>query len=266
MISLFNKRTANLELREGSRRKSGLSGLGPLLFVVVLGPTVHFAPASAAERVTVSARPDVEVAVEGDLLTVTAGSASVTDVLLAVGTTLGFETIVYGSLPDTRTKWSLIGLTPRQVVRRLVSDYDNVTLHSVSDPGRLSRVEVYAEPQASPVPPMAWRQDSQNTIEPSETLSEIEQLEASLGDPDPAVQMDAISSLGALGTDRAVQILGQVLFGDPHPEARVMAVEALARQAQAEKGAAKAFLTSAAKDADDFVREAAIRALGQLSE
>jgi HEAT repeat protein len=84
-------------------------------------------------------------------------------------------------------------------------------------------------------------------------------LEAGLSGDDASVRHAAVDAIGSIGGERALLDLGQVVFGDPEPEVRRLAVDYLAGDPGEP---ARAFLEAAAEDADPEVREAARGALG----
>ncbi|MGB5716860.1 MAG: HEAT repeat domain-containing protein [Gammaproteobacteria bacterium] len=82
----------------------------------------------------------------------------------------------------------------------------------------------------------------------------VNALLAGLGDDTPAIRITVVDSLGRLGGDQAIMALGQTIMGDKDPEVRRAAVLALEGH---EGGAVDAFITAAAKDRSEKVREAA---------
>jgi hypothetical protein len=178
-------------------------------------------------------------------------------VLLAIGDTVGFNTVIRGDLPPERATWSFTDLSLPKVIRYLIGSYNRVMFYDATDPNKISELFVYGQSDGSPSEqPSSWPE-----AEPQaggETRLQIKTLEANLGDPDAATRVRVVSMLGAIGSDRVVPILGQVLFGDPDPAARLAAVEALARQPGE---AAMAFLEEATKDNDRGVRDTATQAL-----
>jgi hypothetical protein len=80
-------------------------------------------------------------------------------------------------------------------------------------------------------------------------------LEAGLGDSDPAVRKKVIQAFGKIDDERIPLWLGQVLMGDPQPEVRLEAVQAIARKAG---DIARIFLQAATDDSSKDVSEAAL--------
>jgi HEAT repeat protein len=95
-------------------------------------------------------------------------------------------------------------------------------------------------------------------------LSELEgepvvaALQNGLGDEEPWIRSEVVGALGNIGGEQAVISLGQVLFGEPEPEIRSLAIDYLATQPGE---AARHFLEAALEDPDVLVRQAAESAL-----
>jgi hypothetical protein len=81
-------------------------------------------------------------------------------------------------------------------------------------------------------------------------------LEAGIGDSDTAVRKKVVQTFGKINDDRIPLWLGQVLMGDPEPEVRLEAIQAIARK---DGDIAKIFLQAATGDSSSLVSEAALR-------
>ena len=84
-------------------------------------------------------------------------------------------------------------------------------------------------------------------------------LEQGLGDEDRDLRGVVVAALAETQTERSVASLGQVIFGEPDGELRLLAVSFLAEH---ESEAARALLEAATQDPEGWVREAASDALG----
>ena len=84
----------------------------------------------------------------------------------------------------------------------------------------------------------------------------IDVLQIGLGDADTRLRIDTITMLGFVAGERAVPLLGQVLFNEADSTVRAQAVATLAMQARSE--AVDMFLQIAAQDRDRSIREFAM--------
>jgi hypothetical protein len=214
-------------------------------------------PAWGGAAPAVPGSPSIAVVIQGGLLTVYAKNATLAEVLLAVGNTVGFNTVIRGELSPERATWTFNDLSLPEVIRRLIGGYNSVIFYDELDLSKVSKLFVYGELDGSPSEPPSSRPDAE--LQDSADMNlQIEGIEANLGNPDASARMEVVSLLESIESDRIVPLLGQILFGDPDPGVRLAAMEALARQ----RGeAAKAFLEAATNDRDTAVRETAILAL-----
>lgn len=83
-------------------------------------------------------------------------------------------------------------------------------------------------------------------------------IERGLGDEDPLFRSYVVETLGTNHALDAVRSLGYVVYGEPDPSVRLLAVSSLAIRAE---GPAREFLADAARDPDPAVRRAAANAL-----
>ena len=95
----------------------------------------------------------------------------------------------------------------------------------------------------------------------------VRQLQAALGDPDPAVRKDAALALGRLASaaTAALPRLAEVLRNDPDPAVRSAAAEAIRKMSPASR-AVVGDLAAALRDPEPFVRMNACIALLSLKE
>ncbi|MCB1719058.1 MAG: HEAT repeat domain-containing protein, partial [Candidatus Competibacteraceae bacterium] len=84
----------------------------------------------------------------------------------------------------------------------------------------------------------------------------IDVLQTGLGDADTRLRIDTITMLGFVAGERAVPLLGQMLFNEADSTVRAQAVATLAMQARSE--AVDMFLQIAAQDRDRSIREFAM--------
>ena len=84
----------------------------------------------------------------------------------------------------------------------------------------------------------------------------VSALEAGMGDTDTAVRKKLVQTLGKIDDERIPLWLGQVLMGDPEPEVRLAALQAVARK---EGDIARIFLQAATGDSSNLVSEAALQ-------
>ena len=85
-------------------------------------------------------------------------------------------------------------------------------------------------------------------------------LEAGLGDEERSIRIYVIQTLGRVDSPNATRSIGQVLYSDPDPGVRLLAVNTLADQADE---TAKIFLEAATRDDNALVRETAAHLLEQ---
>jgi len=81
-------------------------------------------------------------------------------------------------------------------------------------------------------------------------------LAGGMGDLDAAVRIKVVQTFGKINDERIPLWLGQVLMGDPEPEVRLEAVQAVARK---DGDIARIFLQAATGDSSSLVSEAALQ-------
>jgi len=81
-------------------------------------------------------------------------------------------------------------------------------------------------------------------------------LVTGLGDSDTAVRKKVVQTFAKINDERIPLWLGQVLMGDPEPEVRLEAVQAVARK---DGDIARIFLQAATGDSSNLVSEAALQ-------
>ncbi|MEZ5594485.1 MAG: HEAT repeat domain-containing protein [Gammaproteobacteria bacterium] len=89
-----------------------------------------------------------------------------------------------------------------------------------------------------------------------DSAAAIDVLQTGLGDADARLRIDTINMLGFVAGERAVPLLGQVLFNEADRNVRAQAVATLAMQPRSE--AVDGFLQVAVQDRDRSIREFAM--------
>ena len=305
-------------------RAAGRFGL--VYLSVVCAVALYHVPSQAE---TAPAPTTLEVSVRDGLLSVQSEGTPLDEVLRVIGQQAGIDYFLTGELGSPVNR-SLVGLPLDQGLRKLIGD--EAVLVMFYAPGdrdeatkRVTEIWVYggAKPQqvqsqvtvmrspeaAAPVREggvaeqgEAWSLDSISALDRVDRVREIARLAAlgddrsiaalgqilsadehprvreravkalselgdepvvaalqnGLGDEEPWIRSEVIGALGNIGGEQAVISLGQVLFGEPEPEIRSLAISYLATQPGE---AARHFLQAALVDPDLLVRQAAERAL-----
>ena len=125
----------------------------------------------------------------------------------------------------------------------------------------LQQIHQMAEADALDILRKVLQQDADHQVRnyAIELLGEIgseaalETMQSGLGDTDARVRMKTIETLGFFAGEKAVPVLGQLLFSEADRMVRLQAIETIATQPRSD--AVNAFLQMAANDPDSQIRE-----------
>ena len=222
------------------------------LVVVVLGLNVHGRVALAADD---QAGPtEIDVAIEGGLLSVKVRNAPLEDVLRAVADEARLGVKLEGDLTRPMTAWFALPL--EEGISRLVGPNSLIMLYAPAAAGadqpRLTEIRVS---ESSPEPVA--------TLEPPLQANPLDQVFQDLERADRGSQLRAVRELYRRGDEAAVDDLALILAQEEDRTVRRLAALGLGKV-----GGPKALsaLTAAVEDKDRMVRIQAIRGLAKIGD
>ena len=234
-------------------------------------------PRGLALAVEAEAGPAVvEVAIQGELLTLDAQGAPLAAVLEAIAAEVGFALVVRGDLDRSVTQ-SFESLAVDRAIRRLVGRDSLMMRYAREPPARRQVVEVrvYAASEtpvvraaAAAAPAASLEADRQTRVREVRRLARRGDARAiaelarylEVGD-DRVVRRLAVESLGEIGDPRAIPALAEALSNDD-PTLRGRAIVGL-RQVSGGR-AAEVIGEALHQDPDPRIRRMAARALGRM--
>lgn len=240
-------------------------------------------------------RPGIQVEITNGILSLEAESATLSELIGAIGLRAGFKTILADDFVDFSLGQISIGnMSVLETVQSLVNDENRTIFYRSGGNGDLSGKQIsqiwllgesglpvtfQSETEVSIATPDEAVVKSHKTTRMTDILQSnpedaariravialgksgdetaVPALESALQDLDPSVRLQAITALGRIGTEEAITIVGNVLLQSSVDAAeRVRAAQAL-RDHGSEM--AKSFLQAAAYDSDAQVRLASDR-------
>ena len=219
----------------------------------LLGSIVLLAGSVEAQQTTPYAPPaDLQVTLNGNDVTMKARNVVVQDVLEEISRQNGLVVVAHEPL-ERRLTLEILSLPLPEALRRILRHQSYTFQQAQQAPGRLWLFS------SGPAPASLKRDaaDASGDVDVHEVVMSLSRAAAN----DPAVRLEAVSSLAISGSVQAAMALSVAALNDEDAAVREEAVHALGETGDR---AGRQILEQAILDSDNGVREAAVKALADL--